>query len=48
MFELQCNFMFECIMPFLTEVHFPLGSIINEKLQRNDIEEDIVIFEDIK
>lgn len=47
MFELQTNFMEKCIMPYLTEAHLPLATIINKKLQKNDIPDEVEIFEEV-
>ena len=44
MLELQMNFMFDMIMPYLSEVHMPLGEFENKKLQRNDMPEELGIY----
>ncbi|QLE39750.1 HNH endonuclease [Nostoc sp. C052] len=45
MHELQVNFLLGLLVQFLTEIHMPLGTIKNEKAQRNDVPERIEIFE---
>jgi hypothetical protein len=37
MFELQRYFLMGFMMPYLTELHVPLGGYINTKYQRNDV-----------
>lgn len=44
MFELQTNFMLQLLLPYLTEAHMPLASITNNKLQQNDLQEELSIF----
>ena len=44
MFELQTSFIMEHIMPYLSEIHMPLGSVENKKLQKNDIPDEIEIY----
>lgn len=44
MFELQKEFGLGFLLPYLTEVHFPLISARNEKEQRNDVPDQLEIF----
>lgn len=44
MFELQKEFGTGFLLPFLTEIHLPLGVIKNKKLQKNDVPEYLEIF----
>ena len=44
MFELQKEFGLGFLLPYLTEVHFPLISARNEKGQRNDVPDQLEIF----
>jgi hypothetical protein len=46
-YELQRYFLLGFLAPYFTEIYMPLGSIKNEKAQRNDIPERIEIFEDL-
>jgi hypothetical protein len=41
MLELQGEFMFKHVMPFLTEIHIPLGAYRNSKPQRDDAPEGV-------
>lgn len=43
MFELQKEFLVERIMPYVSEAHVPLVGVINNKYQKNDIEEEVMI-----
>lgn len=45
MFELQRNFIMEFLMPYLAEVHMPLGSVANKKMQQNDMPEELKIID---
>lgn len=47
MFELQRHFLLGFLMPYLTELHTPLASLINKKLQRNDVIGDLQIIKKI-
>ena len=44
MLELQEEFGLRFLLPFLTEVHFPLISAMNKNPQRNDVPEQLEIF----
>lgn len=44
MFELQQDFILGFLMPYLSEVHLPLISAANEKMQENEIAEELGIF----
>lgn len=37
MFELQCHFMMEVLMPYLTEVIMPFARLANKHGQKNDV-----------
>jgi hypothetical protein len=43
MFELQRHFLMGFMMPYLTELHMPLGGYANTKHQRNDVVSEIEI-----
>lgn len=44
MLELQTKFMCEMVAPYLTEIYMPLGVLINSKMQKNDVPQDLAIF----
>lgn len=44
MFELQRHFIVEFLLPYFSEVHIPLGSFVNKEEQRNDIPDQLDIF----
>ena len=48
MFELQCQYIIGFLGKYLSEMHMPLGSLINEKGQINDIPEKFYILSDEK
>lgn len=43
MYELQCHYLPCFLAPYLTEVYMPLGSIRNEKAQKNDVFDKIEV-----
>lgn len=44
MLELQRDFILGQLMPYLSEVHFPLiGHIVNPKPQRNDVPDELIL-----
>ncbi len=47
MYELQRHFLLGFLLPYLTEIHMPLGSFRNSKAQRNDFPEEINIIENL-
>jgi len=47
MFELQRHFLLAFLMPYLTELHMPLGSVTNKKFQRNDVIGDLKIIKNL-
>ncbi len=44
MLELQKEFGLNFLLPFLTEIHFPMISMRNNNAQRNDVPEQLEIF----
>ena len=47
MFELQVQYITGFLMKYLTEVHIPLGGIINNKKQDNDIPDKLQIIDNV-
>lgn len=47
MYELQTHFLGGFMMPYLSELHMPLGSFRNTKWQRNDVPNALRVFERI-
>ncbi len=48
MYELQKDFALGLLMQFFTEIHMPLIGVKNPKLQRNDMPQEFVIFNNEK
>ena len=48
MFELQCEYMVQFLGKYLSEIHMPLGNLINKEKQINDIPEKFYILSDEK
>lgn len=44
MFELQKDFVLGFLSPYLSEVHMPLLTAVNDKLQQNEMAEELAIF----
>ena len=43
-FELPKDFVLGFLFPYLSEVHMPLISVVNDKLQQNEMPEELAIF----